>query len=131
MELRQVGEHVVRRPHGAQIWIEGNVPVGLTVESSAMAVFAGPVVSLFVGTVQEYRRIWQPIGKPSARNGSRPMKELGYWGLVAIIGPRADKIASSYVAWAPARFTFWSVMRGSKILSHGRQRLAPENLEVD
>jgi len=27
--------------------------------------------------------------------------------------------------------TFWSVMRGSKILPDGQQRLAPENLEVD
>lgn len=47
MEFRQVGEHVIRRPDGPQIWIEGNVPVQLTVESSAMAVFAGPVVRLF------------------------------------------------------------------------------------
>ena len=46
MEFRQVGEHVVRRPNGPQIWTAGNVPVQLTVEFSAMAVFAGPIVTL-------------------------------------------------------------------------------------
>ena len=45
MELRQVGEHVVRRG-GPTIYTTGNAPVHLTVESSAMAVFAGPVVTL-------------------------------------------------------------------------------------
>lgn len=41
------------------------------------------------GTVQEYRRIWQPIGKVGA-DGMRAAKEVEYWGLVAIIGPRPD-----------------------------------------
>jgi len=43
------------------------------------------------GTVQEYRRIWQPIGKSGA-DGMRSAKEVEYWVLVAIIGPRPDKI---------------------------------------
>jgi hypothetical protein len=43
------------------------------------------------GTVQEYRRIWQPIGKVGA-DGMRAAKEVEYWGLVAIIGSRPDKI---------------------------------------
>src|SRR5438477_12783419 len=43
------------------------------------------------GTVQEYRRIWQPLGKPGA-DGMRAGKEVEYWGLVAIIGSRPDKI---------------------------------------
>lgn len=45
MEFRQVGEHVVRRG-GPVIRTIGNAPIQLTVESSAMAVFAGPVVVL-------------------------------------------------------------------------------------
>lgn len=44
------------------------------------------------GTVQEYRRIWQPQGKPASRDGARPMKEVEYWGLAATVGPRPDKI---------------------------------------
>src|ERR1700730_8298192 len=35
------------------------------------------------GTVQEYRRIWQPTGKRGA-DGLRGAKEVEYWGLVAI-----------------------------------------------
>ena len=46
MELRQVSEHVVRRPQGPQIWTTANVPLQLTVELSAMAVFAAPIVTL-------------------------------------------------------------------------------------
>ena len=38
------------------------------------------------GTVQEYRKMLTPIGKPSPRDGSVPMKEVEYWGLVAIAG---------------------------------------------
>ena len=38
------------------------------------------------GTIQEYRRLLTPIGKPSPNNGSIPMKEVEYWGLVAIVG---------------------------------------------
>ena len=83
------------------------------------------------GTVQEYRKIWQAIGKPAARDGSRPMKEVEYWGLVAIIGPRPDKIRVILRRVGTGKITFWSVMRGSKILPDGRQRLAPENLEAD
>jgi hypothetical protein len=46
MELRQVAEHVVRREPGPLIRTTQNAPVQLTVESSAMAVFAAPVVIL-------------------------------------------------------------------------------------
>ena len=45
MHFRQVSEHVIKRG-GAQITTTKNVPIQLTVESSAMAVFAGPVVVL-------------------------------------------------------------------------------------
>jgi hypothetical protein len=83
------------------------------------------------GTVQEYRKIWQPIGKPAPRDGSRAMKEVEYWGLVAIIGPRPDKIRVILRRVGTGNITFWSVMRGGKIMRDGSQRLAPENLEAD
>jgi hypothetical protein len=81
------------------------------------------------GTVQEYRNIWQPVGKPRA-DGMRAAKEVEYWGLVAIVGPRPDKIRVILRRVGSGNVTFWSVMRGSKILPDGRQRLAPENLEA-
>jgi hypothetical protein len=45
MELRQVGEHVIRRGEPL-IRTTGNAPIRLTVETSAMAVFAAPIVVL-------------------------------------------------------------------------------------
>jgi hypothetical protein len=61
----------------------------------------------------------------------RVAKEVEYWGLVAIIGPRPDKVRVILRRVGNGNVTFWSVMRGSKILPDGRQRLAPENLEAD
>jgi hypothetical protein len=87
-------------------------------------------VILKSGTVQEYRRIWQPIGKVGV-NGLRPAKEIEYWGLVAIIGSRPDKIRVILRRVGTGNITFWSVMRGSKIMRDGSQRLALENLEAD
>ncbi len=82
------------------------------------------------GTVQEYRRIWQALGKAGA-DGMRSAKEVEYWGLVAIIGPRPDKIRVILRRVGTGNITLWSVMRGSKILRDGSQRLAPDNLEAD
>jgi hypothetical protein len=82
------------------------------------------------GTIQEYRRIWQPMGKP-ARDGSRSMKEVEYWGLVAIVGARPDKVRVILRRVGDGKVIFWSVMRGSRIMSDGRQRLAPDHLEDD
>ena len=42
------------------------------------------------GTVQEYRRIWQPFGAARA-DGVLEGKDVEYWGFVAIIRPRPDK----------------------------------------
>jgi hypothetical protein len=80
------------------------------------------------GTVQEYRRIWQPMGEPKA-GGMREAKEVEYWGFVAIIGQRPDKIRVIVRRVGTGNIMFWSVMRGSKVLADGRQRLAPDNLE--
>jgi len=82
------------------------------------------------GTVQEYRRIWQPVGQPKA-DGMREAKDVEYWGFVAIIGTRPDKIRVILRRVGTGNITFWSVMRGSKNLSDGRQRLAPEHLDDD
>jgi hypothetical protein len=82
------------------------------------------------GTLQEYRRIWQPIGEPKA-DGMREAKEVEYWGFVAITGPRPDKIRVILRRVGTGNITFWSVMRGSKVLPDGKQRLAPDHLEDD
>jgi hypothetical protein len=76
------------------------------------------------GTVQEYRRIWQPKA-----DGLREAKEVEYWGFVAIIGPRPDKIKVIVRRVGTGNLTLWSVMRGSKVLPDGKQRLAPNRLD--
>ena len=43
------------------------------------------------GTIQEYRKILTAVGKKSARDGATPMKNVEYWGLVAIVGENKIK----------------------------------------
>ena len=83
------------------------------------------------GTVQEYRRIWQPIEQSPTADGMRRAKEVEYWGFVAIIGSRPDKIRVILRRVGDGNITFWSVMRGAKVIADGRQRLAPDGLEDD
>jgi hypothetical protein len=80
------------------------------------------------GTVQEYRRLLTLIGKPSAQNGSIPMKEVEYWGLVAIIGDSKIKIRTVLRRVGDGNITFWSVMPYSKI-KHGKQKIFSEGIE--
>ena len=80
------------------------------------------------GTIQEYRKLLTPIGKPSARNGSIPMKEVQYWGLVAIVGDNQIKVKTVLRRVGDGNITFWSVMPYSKI-KNGKQRMFSEGIE--
>ena len=80
------------------------------------------------GTVQEYRRLLTPIGKPSAQNGSIPMKEVEYWGLVAITGSSQIKVRTVLRKVGNGNITFWSVMPYSKIRD-GKQKMFSQGIE--
>jgi len=80
------------------------------------------------GTIQEYRKILAPVGKKSIRDGSVKMKEIEYWGLVAIVGSRKIKIKTILRRVGDGHTTFWSVMPYSKI-KNGQQRLFSEGIE--
>ena len=80
------------------------------------------------GTIQEYRRLLTPIGKPSPNNGSIPMKEVEYWGLVAIVGDGKIKVRTVLRRIGDGNITFWSVMPYSKI-KHGQQKVFTEGIE--
>jgi len=67
------------------------------------------------GTIQEYRKLLTPIGKKSTRDGFVPMKEVEYWGLVAIVGEQKIKIRTVLRRIGDGNVTFWSVMPGSKL----------------
>ena len=43
-------------------------------------------------TIQEYRKLLTPIGEKSKKEGSIPVKEIEYWGLVAIVGSKSIKV---------------------------------------
>jgi hypothetical protein len=79
------------------------------------------------GTVQEYRKILTPIGKKSIR-GEIPMKEVEYWGLVAIVGERRLKVRTVLRRIGDGNITFWSVMLYSKI-KNGQQKVFDSDIE--
>ncbi len=79
------------------------------------------------GTIQEYRKLLTPVGKPSSR-GSMPMKEVEYCGLVAVVGEKKIKVRAVLRRVGTGNITFWSVMPYSKI-KNGMQRLYAEGIE--
>ncbi len=80
------------------------------------------------GTVQEYRKLLGPVGKRSSRDGSITMKEIEYWGFVAILGERQIKIRAVLRRVGDGNITFWSVMPYSKI-KNGYQRMYMGGIE--
>ncbi len=82
------------------------------------------------GTIQEYRKLLTPIGKPSPMNGSIPMKEVEYWGLIAIVGENQIKIRTILRRIGDGNITFWSVMPYSKIKG-GNQKKFTDGIEED
>ncbi len=81
------------------------------------------------GTLQEYRKTLAPVGKKSPRDGSVQMKEVQYWGFVAIAGtgnPVRIRVIIRRVG--DGNITFWSVMPDVKI-KDGRQKLFSANIE--
>ncbi|HEY4509013.1 MAG TPA: hypothetical protein VJC13_01870 [Candidatus Paceibacterota bacterium] len=80
------------------------------------------------GTIQEYRKLLTPIGKKSAVDGSIPMKNVEYWGLIGIVGPKGIKVRTILRRVGDGNITFWSVMLYSKI-KNGNQKLFTEGME--
>ncbi len=67
------------------------------------------------GTIQEYRKLLTPIGQPAARNGYTSMKEVEYWGLIAIVGEKQITVKTILRKVGDGNIIFWSVMPYSKI----------------
>src|SRR3989344_4940518 len=80
------------------------------------------------GTIQEYRKLLTPIGKRSPRDGSIKMKEVEYWGLVAIVGTKGIKVRTVLRRVGDGNIIFWSAMLYSKI-KNGNQKLFTEGIE--
>lgn len=56
------------------------------------------------------------------------MKEVEYWGLVAIVGTKQIKVRAVLRRVGDGNITFWSVMPYSKI-KDGKQRMFMEGIE--
>lgn len=81
------------------------------------------------GTLQEYRKILQPIGRASAHGGT-VMKQVEYWGFVAILGKQEApmKLRTILRRVGDGNVIFWSVMPDTKFRK-GKQRLFDEGME--
>lgn len=79
------------------------------------------------GTVQEYRTLLTALGKKGI-DGFIKMKEVEYWGFVAIMGEKKKKIRVVLRKVGAGNIMFWSVMPYSKI-KNGKQKLYSEGLE--
>lgn len=79
------------------------------------------------GTVQEYRKTLSPTGKKSA-NGEISMKEVEYWGFIAIIGEKGLKVRTVLHRVGDGNIIFWSVMLYSKI-KNGKQKIFDTGIE--
>lgn len=80
------------------------------------------------GTIQEYRKVLAPIGKKTIKDGAIPMKEVEYWGLVAIIGKKKIQVKTILRRVGDGNITFWSVMLSSK-MKNGKQKIFSEGIE--
>ena len=80
------------------------------------------------GTIQEYRKLLMPVGKPSARDGSVAMKLVEYWGMVAIVGDNGVKVRTIVRKIGEGNIIFWSVMPDSKI-RRGKQNVFTAGIE--
>jgi len=79
-------------------------------------------------TIQEYRKLLTPIGSRSERDGFVSMKEVEYWGMIAIIGENKIKVKTILRRVGNGKIVFWSVMLYSK-RKNGNQKLFTEGIE--
>lgn len=79
------------------------------------------------GTLQEYRKSLNPIGKKSKGDGMIPMKIVEYWGFIAIIGQKQIKIRVVLRRVGDGNIIFWSAMPYSKL--KGGQKLYTDGID--
>jgi len=82
------------------------------------------------GTSQEYRKQFGIVGRKK-RDGSREMKEMEYWGFVAIAdGYNKKKIHVRVIVRriGNGKYHFWSVMPHSRLKNKDTYKLASETI---
>ena len=84
------------------------------------------------GTVQEYRKQWGKVGRKKT-DGSEEMKEMEYWGFVAIVDNHIktelpEKIKVILRRVGNGNIIFWSVMRDVRLNTNTRFNLATDEI---
>ncbi|MFC1730772.1 hypothetical protein ACFL6I_10610 [candidate division KSB1 bacterium] len=82
------------------------------------------------GTIQEYRKQWGAVGRKKAKDGSRKMKEMQYWGFVAITGNGDSQIRVKVIVRQVGNGEphFWSVMPDTRLKTRGTFKFASEDI---
>jgi len=91
-----------------------------------------PEILKKAGTIQEYRKQWGKVGRKKA-NGSQEMKEIEYWGFIAIVFHRDRNIKIKIVCRrvGDGNVTFWSIMPEGHIRNKDTFHLATGDLSED
>lgn len=77
---------------------------------------AVPHILRNAGTVQEYRHTMEPVGQKRFSDGAREMREIEYWGIIAITkGERPVRIKIILRRVGNGNIIFWSVMPTVKL----------------
>lgn len=93
-------------------------------------ILAANIVVSKSGTVQEYRKQWGAVGRRKKSDGSREMKEMQYWGFVAILGEGVDKIRVRAIIRQVGTGSphFWSVMADTDLKRKASYKLAHDTI---
>lgn len=77
---------------------------------------AVPHILRNAGTVQEYRHTMEPVGQKRFGDGAREMREIEYWGIIAITkGEKPIRIKIILRRVGNGNIIFWSVMPTVKL----------------
>ena len=91
-----------------------------------------PGILAKAGTVQEYRKQWGKVGRKKV-NGFQEVKEMEYWGFVAIVLSKNEYIKIKIILRriGDGNITFWSVMPDGRIKSKDTYHLATGDIAED
>ena len=77
---------------------------------------AVPHILRNAGTIQEYRHTREPVGQKRFSDGAREMREIEYWGIIAITrGDKPIRIKIILRRVGNGNVIFWSVMPTVKL----------------
>ncbi len=77
---------------------------------------AVPHILRNAGTIQEYRHTMEPVGQRRFSDGAREMREIEYWGVIAITkGSKPIRVKIILRRVGNGNIVFWSVMSTVKL----------------